>query len=136
MTFGDLAVRLPNGFHDAELISFDVDCLKREARIALHLWIGDLGSEIEAERERRCPALLTLSGVRYCVMEPPDERYFDEHQGSITIDMGLADSLSGRPVIALPGPMPSSGFSIWIFLQQRNAFIDLWALDASLEWKA
>jgi len=136
MKFNDIIGRLPSGFHDAELISFEVNCLRREARIALNIWIGDLNSEIEAERECMRPALLTLSGVRYCVMEPPDPRYFDLDQGSITIDMGPADSSSGRPVIALPGPTSSSGFSIWIFLQQRNAFIDLWALDASLEWKA
>jgi hypothetical protein len=40
MTLDELAVSLPNGFHDAELKTLALDYERREARLVLDLWSG------------------------------------------------------------------------------------------------
>ena len=70
MTFDDLAISLPNGFHDAELKSIMIDYTRREARLILDIWVADDVSMEEREAYR--PAEVTLSGLLFWVSEPPD----------------------------------------------------------------
>ena len=51
MTLEELADTLPNGFHDAQVSSVSIDYVKREARLLMDLWVGDLSSQNEEERQ-------------------------------------------------------------------------------------
>jgi len=70
MTFEDAAASLPNGFHDAELLRFEMDYVQRRLQFDLVLWIGDMDDSRSREIYRR--ARLTLERVAFLVVEPLD----------------------------------------------------------------
>jgi hypothetical protein len=131
MTFDDLAISLPSGFHDAELKSLTIDYTKREARLILDVWVADdLNSE---EREAYRLAEVILSGLLFWVSEPPDVRYPFNKAGGKRIDIGPMKLLKERDFVKLP-PIPDDAFVNWIFVSDWNAFIYVAAQDAALKW--
>ncbi len=75
MTLEEIADSLPNEFHDTHIKSISIDYLMRTAKFDLEIWVGDSAAINEEEREAYRNARLTLSGLLYCVIEPPDPRY-------------------------------------------------------------
>jgi hypothetical protein len=71
VTLEGLAYTLPNGFHDAQVTSVGIDYVKREARLLIDLWVGELRSDNEELREAYRKGELRLSGLLYWVIEPP-----------------------------------------------------------------
>ena len=96
MTLNELAETLPNGFHDSRVVTIMVDYARRELRFGMRIWVGDLYSPDEIEREAYRTAVVTLSGLLFCVIEPPDPRYPYRDADALTIDTDTVDSLSGR----------------------------------------
>lgn len=79
MTLEDIAQSLPNGLHDAKLHGFSVDYAAQSAHVDLHVWIGT-ADNMEAYRS----AALTLEGLEYWIIEPPDPGQ-ERELGSLTI---------------------------------------------------
>ncbi len=135
MTFDELCNTLPNGFHDAELQRFEMDYQSRKLVFDVVVWIGDMEDEPNQEMYR--PARVTVEGVAYFVMEPPDPRepqdsgYPWKESGSITFDTG-----EGQPKhIASVLPKTPEGTTVtWMYLYDFNSFMLFAASDASLEW--
>src|SRR5262245_4358120 len=86
MTFDEVAVSLPNGFHDAELQRFEMDYVHRTLQFNLVVWIGNMDDSRRRELYR--PARLTVGDVAFLVIEPPDVNYPSLKAGSIRIDAG------------------------------------------------
>ncbi len=136
MTIDELAQTLPNGFHDAEVDSIRIDYVRREIEMEMHIWVGDVSSADFNERECYCLATLTLSGLRYCCIEPPDSCYPYQKSRSITVDTRAVESLTKPPQTQLPDSTHRVGFTNWFFVQQWNSFIYVSAQTARLTWRA
>ena len=129
MTFNELALSLPQGFHDAELHRFEMDYISRRLVFDLVVWIGDMDNGQDREMYR--PARVTVEGVAYLVIEPPDPRYSCKEPGHIIIDTG-----EGQPTNSethLP-EAPQETSVTWMYLVDFNRFVYFAASHASLEW--
>jgi hypothetical protein len=131
MTPDEIAASLPNGFHDAELKSLAIDYVKREARLILDMWIGEM--QPEEERETYRLAEFTLSDLLFWVTEPPHPDYPFKEAGAQRIDMGALETLPQRDAVKLP-PLPQEYFGNWIFVVSWNAFIYFAAKNSELKW--
>jgi hypothetical protein len=133
MTLDEVANSLPNGFHDAEVRSFFVDYRAREAKFELDIWVGDLSSKDPVIREAYQSVELTLVGLVFHVVEPPDSRYPYRENDHLTIDIGEMHDLSKPPSMKLP-PVPDGAFATWMFVLQWNSFMYFAAREARLVW--
>jgi len=129
MTFEDAAASLPNGFHDAELLRFEMDYVQRRLQFDLVLWIGDMDDSRSREIYRR--ARLTLERVAFLVVEPPDSSYPWSKADRISIDAGVGQPKQSSSVLPTVPPDTSPA---WIYLEELNAFLLFSAGNASLEW--
>jgi len=131
MTIEDIEMNLPNGLHDARLIKLDIDYVEREARF--HLRVNVTGIESQDEPEEYRWGSLTLSGLLFCVIEPPDSRY--PYRNSSGLWITSSEPVTSEDVLAkLPCPLPDGAFIHYLFVNDWNAFIYIAALDAHFEW--
>jgi hypothetical protein len=133
-TVSTIEAQLPNGLHDAVLRCYGVDLERKTAWLYFDVWVGDLDSKVEEERERYRPGTLTLKDLRYFVVEPPS--------GKITLTIEpFASSASDpkhdriNPSVELPEP-PSGTFQASFFLYLLEAFIHICAGEAHFEYEA
>jgi hypothetical protein len=129
MTIEQLEAELPNGLHDALLRSLSSDPTKRRAELVLDVWIGDLHSSEESERELRRPALLELLEVAYLITDEPDPRYPATKGAPVQIDVCGPDDDA-----ELARQVPAGGFAGRFFVTEWNAFIHFAAREARLTW--
>lgn len=135
MTFEELTDTLPNGFHDSELLRFQMDYLTRRLVLEVVVWIGDMDNKTEKETYR--PARVTVENVAYLVIEPPDPReppdssYPWLEPGSITFDTGEGQPSQSASIL----PTAPEGTTVtWMYLYDFNRFLLFAAGDATLEW--
>jgi hypothetical protein len=129
MAFQELALSLPNGFHDAELRRFEMDYVHRRLEFELDVWIGDMGDDKSRELYRPCR--LMVADVAYLVIEPPDSRYPWQERSSIRIDTGEGQPSQSESYL----PDSPEGTTItWMYLADLNRFLLFAAGDAELEW--
>lgn len=131
MTLDEVERDLVNGLHDAALERLTIDYSQKCLTMELQVWLGDPDADTLAGRELMKPAKITLSGLAFCIIDPPDSRYPFEDRGPLQIDVG-----TGEPSTA-PGahpPVPTDAFLAWIFVTGWNAFIRVAARSAELEW--
>jgi len=119
VTLEELEASLPNGLHDSFLLKLDLDYVTRTARLKLDIWVGDLGAAAEPARERRRAAIVELSGLQFCAIEPPDATYPFTTLPWIDVEETTV------------GP---AGFESSLFVTQWNSRIRIAALDATLQW--
>jgi hypothetical protein len=129
MNLDDLAAQLPNGFHDARLRAHSADPAQGRAELVMDVWIGDLQSSVNSERERRSAARLELLGLAYFVVDERDLRYPLTGEAPVQIDACAADD---NPELARQ--VPRGGFAGRFFVTEWNAFIHFAALEARLTW--
>jgi len=132
-TLEGLAGSLPNGFHDSELKALSIDYVKRELSLSLDVWTGDLTAPSANGREAYRSAEVLLTGLIYCVCEPPDSRYQYSDAHSVKIDVGEMRSLKRPPAMKLPS-VTEEAFASWIFVSDWNAFMYVAAEDVHLTW--
>jgi hypothetical protein len=133
LSLDELAGSLPNGFHDAELKALAIDFVKREMRLSLDVWIGDLNVPPGDEREAYRLAEVSLTGLVYCVCEPPDAQLPYSRPHGVKIDVGAMQELKAPPEMKLPS-IGEDAFANWIYSSDWNAFIYVAAQDAQLTW--
>jgi hypothetical protein len=121
----DLNSELPNGFHDAVLVSIMANPEQGTLEFALELSV----EETSAVRERYRPAGLLLTGVTSVSIDPPGDGHTIWGSRRSMIDLCDADPAATPPLAAPPG-----GFAARFFVVDWNAFIHFAAMDASLTW--
>ena len=131
MTLTDVDRLLPNGFHDAYLLRFAADYVKATLSLDLDLWVGSPDAKTPAERERRKPGRIRISGLAWCVIAPPDVIVRPNPRG-FRIDAGPVSDLETPP--KLPAPPPGV-FSWWFFVQNWNTSLYVAGREASIDWK-
>jgi len=134
VTLEELDDKLPNGFHDAGLISIELDYVAGTAILRLSLHVG-LRDDPELEREEYQEANLNLSGLCFCSIDPPDPTYPFLPKGKpITVggDPAKADHLQSLP--ALAARLPQGAWCYRFFVHNWNAFIYVAAKHAEVNW--
>jgi hypothetical protein len=130
MTFQEAAASLPNEFHDAELLCFEMDYIRRKLHFDLVVWLGNMDDPQEG-REIYRPAHLTVDNVAFLVIEPPDAGYPWLEPGPIPIDAGEGQPRQSSSI--LPGT-PAGSHLTWMYLEELKRFLLFAGGDASLEW--
>ena len=123
MTMAEIEQRLPNGFHDAELLAINVDYVSRQARLDFKLWV-----DVEEIREEYASATLFLDDFQYVVVEPPRPDNWQHDQSSVD---GFATSAHSGIAIGLPRPAVGK-FAHSLFVVNWNASIHIAASSARL----
>jgi hypothetical protein len=129
-TLRDLEQQLPNGWHDLLAERLEVDFARRTATFDVSVWVGDLASGASPEREDRRDGKLTLEGLVYCVLDPPDPTY----PYASAEPAWLVDFFDPDPKMPLLDHLPAGAFAGRFFVNQWNAFIHVAASNAVLSW--
>jgi hypothetical protein len=127
-TIAEIEDQLPNGFHDAEIRSCALDFVARTATFAVDIWIGDIGSSEESQRERYRPARLEISGLAFCQIEAPDPSYPFREQKPLRVDLCEPEPSSIGSAVA------AARFLARFYVSNWNSFINFAAENATLEW--
>ncbi len=129
MTLEQLESTLPNGLHDAEVKRIIVDYDLRQITMDIAVWVGGVDDPPKT-REIYKNARLSISGLLFVVMEPPDPKYpFKSAQ--LTIDTcDVRKNLHGELLESLPAD--SFFQSLWV--NEWNAFIHIAAKEAQISW--
>jgi len=132
MTFQDLEDSLPNGFHDAHLKSVSIDYIERLLTMQMEILIGTPEAQ---DRDEYRNATLTVTGLYFCVIDPPDAKYpFTTKNRPIWVsgDDGWPDTLSD---LAASLAQTNPGFTYHRFFSvDWNSFIYVAANDVQLYW--
>lgn len=118
MTIEEIERSLANGFHDARLKGMDIDYAKREVRLDLQADIG-IPETREGIKDSYRACRLTLSGLLFCVIEPPGPGY--QHQKAERL--WIADSgpaTSAEFLSKLPYPLPEGAFAHYFFYKRME----------------
>jgi hypothetical protein len=127
MTLEEIEQSLPNGFHDAQIVSIALDYVRREAKFELEILLSDVEKE-EADSYRA--ATLTFSRFVYCVIEPPDSKYSYQVGKELWVNAGSNES-NHVSSIQLPD-LPEGAFTMWFFVNDWNSFIHVAAFNAEI----
>ena len=135
MNLDSLLGRPTATFHDSIIERIEVDYLKREAIIHLQIETGNPYASAHAERERKDPGRLTISGLLYLVVEPPDETYpFQSDEGLWIKDDEITSQTPGVSA-RLPWDLPPGAFVHRFFVDDWNSFIYVAGTHAKFSWK-
>jgi len=130
MTLNELEALLPNGLHDAYLKRLSVDYAARTAVLELDISLSYPEGATQEEREGYAPGAITVSGLRFCIVEAPE--YEGAEEGAVSIDAGP----STPEVIQKYGwklpPVPPDCFRHWLYVSSWNTFIHLAGREARL----
>jgi len=129
VTLEEIESSLPNGFHDAEVKSLCVDYVERTITFEIRVWIGDVTSPDEQQRETYQNGVLTLEQFLLCVIEPPDAGYPYDKPQPLTIDSGSGN----RQQVSFLETIPEAAFAHWFYVNEWNAFIYVIARGARLD---
>lgn len=131
VTLEDLENTLPNGLHDAEIRKVSIDYAEHKLTLELCAWVGDLNDPPE-RREAYRTAQLTLSGLLFLVIEPPDPKYPFEAAAHLTVDgCDMRKNLNNELLASLP----ADAFVRSLWVNEWNAFIHVAAREAELSWQ-
>jgi hypothetical protein len=134
LTLEELDHNLPNGFHDAEIFSFELDYAAGTARFRMNLLVG-CPDDPEPEGQAYQEATLVVNGLCFCSIDPPSSTYpFLPHGEPICVsgDAAKSDHLSSLPDLA--AKLPSGTWCYRFFVDDWNAFIHIAGRDAELTW--
>lgn len=132
MNFEELDNELPNGFHDARLLSLKLDYTARSAILHMRLLVGTPGS-VNPEEFRE--AVLKVSGLCFCTIEPPNPDHGALLNGSGVRISGYVEDR--QSLVTLAGALakcaPDSS-CYRFFCHDWNCFIHLAASDVQISW--
>lgn len=132
MTFQDLEDTLPNGFHDAELKSVSIDYVERLLTMQMEILIG---TPEAGDQDEYRSATLTVTGLYFCVIEPPNVNYpfVTKHKPvRISGDDSWPDSMAGLAA-GLAQSNPDFTYHRF-FCNDWNSFLHVAADDVQLSW--
>jgi hypothetical protein len=136
MNLEDIESKLPNGFHDAQLNSLNIDYSNQKAVLDITVWTSDLDSKDPELRETYRLGKLTINNLLFCIIEPPDSNYYPYHEnGSVTIDAGPFDSIPNPPQMPSLKPLPKEAFVHYFYVSDWNSLIYIAGMDAQFDWQ-
>lgn len=134
MTLDELVQTLPNGFHDMQVCSVELDYLAGTAKLNVQLLVG-WPQDPEPERQEYQGAVLTINGLCFWSMDPPDPSYPFLPDGEPIMASGYSAKLDDLPSLAkLSAKFPAGVWIYDLFVQDWNAYIRFAARDAEVSW--
>lgn len=131
MTLEELENTLPNGLHDSEIQSIEIDYIQRKATMKLSVFVGELNDPPE-NREAYREASLVVSGLQYLTIEPPHESYPYAESKALWIDAcDMSKNLNSKLLASLP----EGSFVRSFFVNEWNSFVHLAGTNVELTWK-
>jgi len=134
VTLEELDDNLPNGFHDAQILSFELDYEAGIAKFNLNLLVG-WPDDPEPERQSYQKATLVVRGLCFCSIDPPDSTYPFLPDGRhiwVSGDPAKPDHLLSLP--DLTRKFPAGAWCYRFFVHDWNAFIHIAGCDAEVKW--
>jgi hypothetical protein len=134
MTLDELDHILPNGFHDAKLFSIELNYAEGRAKLRLNLLVG-WPEDPHPEREAYQEAILTVTGLCFCSIDPPqsDSPFLPDGQPTwLSGDPAKSDYFQSLPDLIQKSP--SDTWCYRFFMGNWNAFIYIAARDAEITW--
>jgi hypothetical protein len=134
MTIDEISGELPNGFHDSYVHRIGIDYAAGEVTFLIDVDLSSPHRKVEAPTRR---GELKLTGLLYCVIEPPryslsKEYLFAADHLWLAADSSDFGELDEFP--KLPEPIPDGGFKHWFYDSNHNSFIYVAAMNAGLRW--
>ncbi|MBI3661719.1 MAG: hypothetical protein HY234_01520 [Acidobacteria bacterium] len=132
MTFGEVEKELPNGFHDAYILSIDLDYVHRSATLQMRLWVGTPDS---TDPEKYEPAELKVTGLCFCSIDPPDPDYPFVPDGQPLDACGDPARPDTLPTLdKLLSKLPAGVSSYRFFVEGWNSFVHIAGMEVRLVW--
>jgi hypothetical protein len=133
MTFDELELSLPNGFHDATILGISFDCYKSSAMIRLSVHVS---ADDDDDRERYRIGLLDANSIHLFFIDRPDPNY---NLGKI----GKGISVSGDSVHigqdaeidVLLRKLPPGVSAYRFFMEDWNSFFYIAASVSTFSWE-
>jgi len=132
MTLDELDRSLLNGFYDAKISSLEIDYVEATVKLNMKFLVGS-PDDPGPERDSYQPAIVTVRGLHFCSIDPPDPSYRFIPDGTpITVagDPAKPDHLPSLP--ALMAKLPEGVSCYRLFVHDWNSFIHIAARDAAL----
>jgi hypothetical protein len=108
--------------HDSQLIAFLADYEREVVELRFRLHPG-MSTEAPAEDEARPTCRMVVSGLRFCVVEPPDDVSLLKGFGSPFIDSaGVGVPSTTRWPVPEEPPV---AVRVWLYVSTWNAFIQI-----------
>lgn len=134
MTLEELDQTLPNGFHDMEIRSIELDYTAGIAKLSVRLLIG-WPEDPEPQCQEYQDAVLTMSGMCFCSIDPPDPKYPFLPDGGLLLSTGDPAKPDHLPsLVELSSSFPEGVWCYRFFVDDWNAFIHVAARDAQVTW--
>ena len=124
MSIEELEKSLPNGLHDAVMRRHVVNYEKRTLEFDIDIWVGNLDSNVEEERERYKSGTLRFEGLEYFVIEPSSEVKLIFEPFSFSAGNPEVDKI--KPSVILP-VAPKGTFLTFFFIYKLEAFMHICA---------
>ena len=132
MTFEELEDKLPNGFHDAELYDIQIDYVGGSMTLGMSFWVGSMGAPNQEEYR---PGELRITGLSFCVIDPPDPTYQYVPNGSaLNVSGDRAKPDSFPELEKLSRTLPPGVACYRFFVHEWNSFINIAAKDVQVSW--
>jgi len=134
MTLDELDHKLPNGFHDAEIFSLELDYPAGIAKFRLSLLVG-WPEDPDPERQAYQEATMMVMGLCFCSIDPPYPGYPFHPDGRpicVSGDPAKPDHMPSLPELA--AKFPAGTWCYRFFVHDWNAFIHIAARDVELTW--
>jgi len=135
MTLSEIDDLLPNGFHDAELVTLSIDYVARTIQMKMELSYSgpDDGPDVPGYR----PGTVFVSGLQFCILESPSAKYDFNGPGPLWVS-GYETKSTPQLIEAfdkqLLAELPADGFVYSFFVHDWNAFIHISATNAKFSW--
>lgn len=132
MTFEELENDLPNGFHDMELHGLNINWVDGSMTMDLNFWTGDLDGP---NREEYTPGVLTITGLCFCSIDPPDPSYqFLPDNSPLNVSGDAAEPRTLALLGELSQRLPPGASCYRFFVHEWNSFIHIAAKNVQLAW--
>jgi hypothetical protein len=125
MTFDEWDHKLPNGFHDAEISTLEIDYPRRTMTLHMRL--------LSLIRGEYVAAVVTVSGLQFCSIGAPSPEYSYQRMAPITVGGDPAKSDHLPELDALTPTFPKDVASYRFFVHDWNNFIYIAAADVDVK---
>ena len=131
MTFKEIELTLPNGFHDAYLTGVDFNILERTVVLSISVDVSPAGLS-----DRECRASrLTAFAVDFFFIEPPDGTYpYRLNSEGLSVSGDGALQGTDSKIEALISNLTEGTHCYRFFFDSWNAFMYIAARDVAFSW--
>jgi hypothetical protein len=134
MTLDELNHTLPNGLHDADILSIELDYITATAKLRLSLLTG-WPEDPDPERQAYQEATLVVTGLCFFSIDLPDPTYPFLPTGrpiDVSGDPAKPDNLPSLP--DLVAKLPNGAWCYRLFVNDWNSFIHIAGRNAEITW--